>query len=73
MKDLFANPENNLGRMINDFESAEDVLILNRVTIRAYPSHHLNAMRGRPKVSFVFVDEGDWFSPGYAGSSQNCY
>lgn len=34
---------------------------LNNVTIAAFPSNHLDAMRGQPNVSFVLVDEGDYF------------
>lgn len=64
LKDLFANPQNNLGRMINDFETAEDEVTLNKVAIKAFPSHHLNAMRGRPNISLVFVDEADFFPLG---------
>jgi len=30
----------------------------------AYPSHHLDAMRGLPDVSFILLDEADFFPPG---------
>jgi hypothetical protein len=32
--------------------------------IEAYPSHHLDAMRGLSDVSFVLLDEADFFPPG---------
>ena len=37
---------------------------LNRVHIEAYPSHHLDAMRGICDVSFILLDEADFFPPG---------
>ena len=37
---------------------------LNGVHIEAYPSHHLDSMRGLPNVSFIFLDEADFFPPG---------
>ena len=40
------------------------VLELNGVHVEAYPSHHLDAMRGLPHVSFIFLDEADFFPPG---------
>jgi hypothetical protein len=38
-------------------------VVLNDVTITAYPSNHMDTMRGQPNVSFSFVDEGDFFPP----------
>jgi hypothetical protein len=35
----------------------ETVIELNRVKIEAFPSHHLDAMRGLPNVSFILLDE----------------
>jgi hypothetical protein len=46
------------------FDSKETVIELNRVHIEAYPSHHLDAMRGLSDVSFVLLDEADFFPPG---------
>ena len=37
---------------------------LNGVHIEAYPSHHLDAMRGICDVSFILLDEADFFPPG---------
>lgn len=31
------------------------------VEISAFPSHHVNAMRGYTNVSFIFIDEADFF------------
>ena len=46
------------------FDSKETVIELNGVHIEAYPAHHLDAMRGLPNVSFVLLDEADFFPPG---------
>jgi hypothetical protein len=46
------------------FDSKETVIELNGVHIEAYPSHHLDAMRGLSDVSFVLLDEPDFFPPG---------
>lgn len=46
------------------FKSKETVIKLNDVTIRAYPADHLDSMRGLDKVSFIFLDEADFFSKG---------
>ena len=32
--------------------------------IEAFPSHHLDTMRGLQKVSFILFDEADFFPPG---------
>ncbi|HET6640149.1 MAG TPA: hypothetical protein VFG77_00925 [Nitrososphaeraceae archaeon] len=37
-------------------------LKINGVTITAYPSNHLDSMRGLDKVSFIFLDEADFFA-----------
>ena len=46
------------------FDTKENVIILNGVHIEAYPSHHLDAMRGIPNVSFILLDEADFFPSG---------
>jgi hypothetical protein len=46
------------------FQNKETVLELNRVKIEVYPSHHLDAMRGLANVSFILLDEADFFPPG---------
>jgi hypothetical protein len=46
------------------FDTKETVIELNGVKIEAFPSHHLDAMRGLPNVSFILLDEGDFFPPG---------
>jgi late competence protein required for DNA uptake (superfamily II DNA/RNA helicase) len=46
------------------FDSKETVIELNEVHIEAYPAHHLDAMRGLPDVSFILLDEADFFPPG---------
>src|ERR671924_1300137 len=56
MKKLFA------GLVI--FDTRETVIELNNVKIEAFPSHHLDAARGLPNVSFVLLDEADFFPVG---------
>jgi hypothetical protein len=46
------------------FDTKEAVIELNNVKIEAFPSHHLDAMRGLPNVSFILLDEADFFPPG---------
>jgi hypothetical protein len=43
------------------FDTKETVIELNGVKIEAFPSHHLDAMRGLPNVSFILLDEDDFF------------
>ncbi len=58
MKRLFA------GKGFISFDTKETVIELNGVKIEAFPSHHLDAMRGLPNVSFILLDEADFFPPG---------
>jgi hypothetical protein len=58
MKRLFA------GKGLITFDTKETVIELNNVKIEAFPSHHLDAMRGLPYVSFILLDEADFFPPG---------
>jgi hypothetical protein len=58
MKRLFA------GKGLISFDTKETVIELNGVKIEAFPSHHLDAMRGLPNVSFILLDEADFFPPG---------
>ena len=46
------------------FSNKETVLELNGVRIEVYPSHHLDSMRGLANVSFILLDEADFFPPG---------
>jgi hypothetical protein len=57
MKKLFA------GKALITFDTKETVLEVNNVKIEAFPSHHLDAMRGLPNVSFILLDEADFFPP----------
>jgi len=43
------------------FDSKETVIDLYGVKIEAFPSHHLDAMRGLQNVSFILLDESDFF------------
>lgn len=44
------------------FDTEENVIVLNGDYIEAYPSHHLDAIRGIPNVSVILLDEADFFS-----------
>jgi hypothetical protein len=55
MKRLFSD------NILITFDSKEAVIELNGVNIEAYPSHHLEAMRGLSNVSFILLDEDDFF------------
>ena len=46
------------------FDNKETVVELNGVRIEAFPSHHLDDMRGLQNVSFILLDESDFFPPG---------
>jgi len=46
------------------FSNKETVLELNGVRIEAFPSDHLDAMRGLANVSFILLDERDFFKRG---------
>ncbi len=46
------------------FSTKDSVIELNGIKIEAFPSHHLDSMRGIPNVSFILLDEADFFPPG---------
>lgn len=46
------------------FQDKETILELGGVKIEAFPSHHLNAMRGLESPKLIFMDEADFFPPG---------
>jgi hypothetical protein len=60
IKRLFANSNATAA----SFATKETVIELNGVRIEAFPSHHLDAMRGLTNVSFILLDESDFFPPG---------
>ena len=60
IKRLFA--DSSKGLLV--FDTKETVVELNGVKIEAFPSHHLDAMRGLPNVSFILLDEADFFPSG---------
>jgi hypothetical protein len=53
------------------FDTKETVIELNNVKIEAFPSHHLDAMRGLPNVSFILLDEADFFPPGQQADARD--
>jgi hypothetical protein len=62
-KIFFENDDKNLETNFK-ISTTETVIELNGVRIEAFPSHHLDAMRGIANVSFIFIDEADFFPPG---------
>ena len=66
MKGLFKNRE-----FLSVFDSKETVIELNSVHIEAYPSHHLDSMRGLTNVSFIYLDEADFFPPGQQSDARD--
>ena len=65
MKGLFHEADSALNRaQIVSFKTKETVIELNGVHIEAYPSHHLDSMRGLTNVSFIYLDEADFFPIG---------
>jgi hypothetical protein len=46
------------------FDTKDTIVVLNDVKIEAFPSHHLDSMRGLPNVSFILLDEADFFPTG---------
>ena len=46
------------------FDTKKTIVELYGVRIEAFPSHHLDAMRGIPNVSFILLDEADFLPPG---------
>lgn len=66
MKRLFSTLEgrNSANSAQFQFDTKETVIELNGVHIEAYPSHHLDSMRGLKDVSFIYLDEADFFPPG---------
>ena len=64
MKALFRSDEGLGLATAVTFDTKETVIELNNVKIEAFPSHHLDAMRGLSSVSFILLDEADFFPPG---------
>jgi hypothetical protein len=58
MKQLFRD------KQLLSFDTKETVIELNGIKIEAFPSHHLDVMRGLPNVSFILLDESDFLPPG---------
>ena len=71
MKELFRNYSLNSNRQNVKFDTKETVIELNGAHIEAYPSHHLDAMRGLKDVSFIYLDEADSFPPGQQQDSRH--
>jgi hypothetical protein len=67
MKRLFASSKG----IATAFDTKETVIELNNVKIEAFPSHHLDAMRGLPNVSFILLDEADFFPPGQQADARD--
>jgi late competence protein required for DNA uptake (superfamily II DNA/RNA helicase) len=68
IKKLFAST-NSKGLTV--FDTKETVIELNGVKIEAFPSHHLDAMRGLPNVSSILLDEADFFPAGQQADARD--
>jgi hypothetical protein len=66
MKKLFAGSSK-----YRIFDTKETVIELNNVKIEAFPSHHLDAMKGLPNVAFILLDEADFFPPGQQADARD--
>ena len=65
MKELFRNYSLNSDRQNVKFDTKETVIELKWLyTLRPILSHHLDSMRGLTNVSFIYLDEADFFPPG---------
>jgi hypothetical protein len=60
LKELFLNPDSNSQHQLV-FDTRETIIIINGCLIQAFPSHHLDAMRGPTNVAVVFQDEASFF------------
>ena len=56
MKKLFSSTQ-----ALTTFDTKETVIELNGVKIEAFQLHHLDTMRGLVNVSFILLDEADFF------------
>jgi hypothetical protein len=66
MKKLFSDSKGLVA-----FDTKETVIELNNVKIEAFPSHHLDAMRGLPNLSFILLDEAGFFPPGQQADARD--
>jgi hypothetical protein len=66
MKKLFSGTKG-----LTVFDTKETVIEVNGVKIEAFPSHHLDAMRGLPNVSLILLDEADFFPPGQQADARD--
>src|SRR5919202_3863928 len=66
MKKLFSS-----GKGLTVFDTKETVIEVNCIKIEAFPSHHLDAMRGLPNVSFILLDEADFFPTGQQADARD--
>lgn len=61
--DLIARLRNLFENVGVTFQDKNTVVHLGHVKIEAFPSHHLDSMRGLPNVKFILLDEADFFPP----------
>src|ERR671923_2886813 len=47
----------------NDQRTQSTVAIVNNVKVEAFPSHHVDTMRGLDNVKFILSDETDYYPP----------
>jgi hypothetical protein len=66
MKKLLAG-----SRGLTVFDTKETVIELNNIKIEAFLSHHLDATRGLPNVSFILLDKADFFPSGQQADARD--
>lgn len=62
MKHMFDSAPPEIRFILNASNST--TIVVNNCNINAYPSHHLDSMRGLPNVKFILLDEADFFPIG---------
>ena len=61
-EDLIARFKALFGNLQND-RTQSTVVIVNGVKVEAFPSHHVDTMRGLTNVKFILSDETDFYPP----------
>ena len=61
-EDLIVRFKGLFGDLQND-RTASTVVFLNGVKVEAFPSHHVDTMRGLDNVKFIMSDESDFYPP----------
>jgi hypothetical protein len=52
-------------QLLEDIEKTKTTIDIGNVQIKAFPSHHIDAVRALPNPIYIFLDECDFFVYGY--------